>query len=290
MSPTTSRGRGRRIVALCAAVILVMTASLGAYEASRLHTGQPSDPFGVDQHDPDRVEATAWITKVDVASQTMTVLLVDVIPHGSLALKDDDFAEDVVLETNSVINDRNAMHRGEAFSSVECRFSLAGTPTDFPFDRYSSAWSLRMTRADGSVVPLAVTVVSTDAFFSTTPYYDADQDEWLNVDVGMHRSIPTIVFGVFVMALMLGLAAAAALAAYFIVRSRQGLVFGAYSVMAALLFAMIPLRNAVPGSPPIGSVIDYAAFFIAEAVIAISLITSVIVGYRHQHELDESKR
>jgi hypothetical protein len=37
-------------------------------------------------------------------------------------------------------------------------------------------------------------------------------------------------------------------------------------------------------------VIDYAAFFIAEAVIAISLITSVIVGYRHQHELDESKR
>jgi hypothetical protein len=53
-------------------------------------------------------------------------------------------------------------------------------------------------------------------------------------------------------------------------------------MMAAMLFALVPLRNAVPGSPPIGSVIDFASFFIAAIIIAISLITSVLFGYRVQ--------
>jgi hypothetical protein len=60
--------------------------------------------------------------------------------------------------------------------------------------------------------------------------------------------------------------------------------------MAALLFAMVPLRNAIPGDPPIGSVIDFMAFFIAEAIISISLITSVVVGYRHQMQIDRTVR
>lgn len=59
-----------------------------------------------------------------------------------------------------------------------------------------------------------------------------------------------------------------------------GLIFPGCSMMAAILFALIPLRNAVPGNPPIGSVIDFVSFFIAETVIAAALIASVIVGYR----------
>ncbi|MBN3511140.1 DUF4436 family protein [Mycolicibacterium septicum] len=53
-------------------------------------------------------------------------------------------------------------------------------------------------------------------------------------------------------------------------------------MMAALLFALIPFRNAVPGNPPIGSVIDFASFFIAETVISIALIASVVIGYRFE--------
>jgi hypothetical protein len=39
------------------------------------------------------------------------------------------------------------------------------------------------------------------------------------------------------------------------------------------------LRNAVPGDPPIGSLIDFAAFFIAEGVVSISMIVTVLHGY-----------
>lgn len=78
------------------------------------------------------------------------------------------------------------------------------------------------------------------------------------------------------------------LLAYLLVRNRQGLQYSVYSVMGALLSAMVPLRNAVPGNPPIGSAIDFMAFFIAEAVISTSLITSVVVGYRHHLEIHRS--
>jgi hypothetical protein len=40
---------------------------------------------------------------------------------------------------------------------------------------------------------------------------------------------------------------------------------------------------------PIGSIIDFMAFFIAEAVISASLITSVVVCHRHQVEIDKKR-
>ncbi len=91
-----------------------------------------------------------------------------------------------------------------------------------------------------------------------------------------------MVFAIFVMVLILGLAVAAITASYYILRWRRGLLFPACSMMAALLFALIPFRNAVPGNPPIGSVIDFASFFIAEITISAALIASVVIGYRFE--------
>ncbi len=94
-----------------------------------------------------------------------------------------------------------------------------------------------------------------------------------------------LIFALFVMVLMLGLAAAA-IAAYYVLRPGRGLHFSACSMLAGMLFALISLRNAVPGNPPLGSIIDFASFFIAEAVISISLISCIILGYRHEREIE----
>jgi hypothetical protein len=106
------------------------------------------------------------------------------------------------------------------------------------------------------------------------------------VNLSVHRSTPTLIFAVFIMVLMLGLAMGAVVAAFYVLYWRHGLIFPACSMMAAILFALIPLRNAVPGSPPIGSIIDFGSFFIAEAVISMSLISSIIVGFRHQRSIE----
>ncbi|MFF7633195.1 DUF4436 family protein [Kitasatospora sp. NPDC008050] len=45
------------------------------------------------------------------------------------------------------------------------------------------------------------------------------------------------------------------------------------------------MRNAAPGSPPIGSLMDYVAFFWAEGIIAASLTCTVVLGTRTEHRV-----
>ncbi|GIW05989.1 MAG: hypothetical protein KatS3mg060_0794 [Dehalococcoidia bacterium] len=52
------------------------------------------------------------------------------------------------------------------------------------------------------------------------------------------------------------------------------------SSLGAMLFAFPALRSAVPGAPPIGAAIDYFAFFWAEMIVAVSLITLLVVYIR----------
>ncbi|MGW3230805.1 DUF4436 family protein [Kitasatospora sp. NPDC001095] len=68
-------------------------------------------------------------------------------------------------------------------------------------------------------------------------------------------------------------------------RKREGLVWPSLGWMAASLFALIGMRNAAPGSPPIGSLMDYVAFFWAEGIIAASLACTAWCGIRTEHRL-----
>jgi len=68
-----------------------------------------------------------------------------------------------------------------------------------------------------------------------------------------------------------------------LVRHHHGLVYPALGWMAATLFALVVVRNAVPGSPPIGSLFDYAAFLWAEAVIAVSVGVVSVHGMVVEH-------
>jgi hypothetical protein len=45
--------------------------------------------------------------------------------------------------------------------------------------------------------------------------------------------------------------------------------------LAAMIFAFAAFRNTAPGNPPIGVYLDYAAFFWAELLVALSLLTLV---------------
>ncbi|HWC37055.1 MAG TPA: DUF4436 family protein [Acidimicrobiales bacterium] len=50
--------------------------------------------------------------------------------------------------------------------------------------------------------------------------------------------------------------------------------------LAALLFAIVPLRNAMPTSPPIGAEVDVIVFFWAVTVITVALLSILITWFR----------
>ncbi len=277
----------RRLIMAVALLIAVIAASVTGYLISRNDTNQQI-VFG-DEDNPDHVGVTIWITKVDSGTQALSVTVTDVAANGSLADANGNFAQDATLTTAAIGNWRAEIKAGDAAPDIDQKVAVDGAVTDYPFDRYTAHLETHVFNPDGNNLPVVLTVVNTDPFFAISATPVAGQNGGQAVSLGLHRSPPTLIFAVFIMLLMLGLAIGAVVAAFYVLHWRRGLIFPACSMMAAILFALIPLRNAVPGSPPIGSIIDFGSFFIAEAVISISLISSILLGFRHQRRIETAE-
>ncbi|MGE3657589.1 MAG: DUF4436 family protein [Mycolicibacterium sp.] len=278
--------RSRRGVVVFALGLLVMVAMIGGSLGMYLPTRATIDKttYWGDVDNPDRVDISVWITKVDPASATLTVTVDVTGPSGSLSDDQGFFLDDATLYTlTSLQNMTTQMDKDDYPPVVEQRFALSGMETDYPFDHYSALLEYHVIGGpDGDELPLVLTLYSTDPFFAVDSSQVATQDGGVAVDLKLRRSTPTLVYASFAMVLMLGLAIASITASYYLIKWKKGLLFPACGMLATILFALIPLRNAMPGSPPIGSVIDFASFFIAVITISIGLIAVVIIGYRSQ--------
>lgn len=278
----------KRLVLAGAVLAAVIAASVSGYLASRHNTNQVST-FGA-VNNPDRVDVVAWITRVDATAEVFRMTIIEVDPRGKLADVEGNFPADATLITNGVGNWRTVIKGGDSSPDIEQDLTIGGSVTDYPFDEHESNFEIRIVDSSGKELPTAVTVKNIDPFFKLTTTQNRGWARGTQIHILARRSTPTLVFAGFVMVLMLGLAAAAAVAAYYVLNWKRGLVLGASSLMAAILFALIPLRNAVPGSPPIGSIIDFGSFFIAEAVISISLISSIVFGFGYQMAIERGEQ
>lgn len=284
-------GLKRRLVLTVLVVALAIAASVLGYHVSRASTNEESY-FG-DFDSPDRIELTAWITDVNPTAQRLSMTITNVRPMGKFADADGNFADDATLIANGVGDWRFPIAGGDSADDDDVALTILGPVTDYPFDHYVGNIELHVW-ADGTELPTAITVWNSDAFFEIATSESEPPNGGTYIDLSIRRSASTLVFAGFIMVLMLGLAGAAAVAAHYVLHGKRGLDLTACSLMAAMLFALIPLRNAVPGDPPIGSIIDFGSFFIAEATIAISLISCVVLGYRqqlkHEHAEIETRR
>ena len=94
----------------------------------------------------------------------------------------------------------------------------------------------------------------------------------LDVEIDIQRTLPTKIFCIFLAVMMLVVAIGYSWMAYKVHRSRihpdiNEMVFG-----AALLFSFPAIRNIQPFAPPMGVLTDYFGFFLAETIVALTLI------------------
>lgn len=292
--PLTRRRMGLRGAVLSVLALLsVIAASLALYFTNRHYAGDHSASIA-NCATADCVYVSVQIEQVETSDRRLNLSITDVSVSGAYAEENGHFRTDLQVTTGALNNEVFTLKKGEDFTdAIQQHIELAGVVTDYPFDRYRSSLWFHITDPAGATVPTVVMVSSTDPFFTVTSSPPADiGDSGVQVDVAAHRNPATIVFVMCIMALVIGLAIAAVTTAYNVLRWHRGLVLAASSMMAGLLFSMIPLRNGLPGGPPIGSVVDYGAFFIAEIVIGVSLIATVLIGYRQEmtNEYDEALR
>ena len=228
---------------------------------------------------PDRVDIEVSVQKVDAADQRLQ-LRVLVAPHGIYADPDGLPARDLVVDTSSLRTTSFRLTAGQQIPVADVAVGLLdGTISDYPFDTYTADIGFAVS-VDGNAVPVVLSMDDIDPLFLVRPLSGTEHNGLAILHEQVTRSRGTFVLGWFMMLTMWALALAVAGSAWIVVAQRRGLIWPAMGWLAATLFALVSLRNAAPGSPPIGAVLDYAAFFWAELVIAVSLVCMAVQGVR----------
>ncbi|MFI6317128.1 DUF4436 family protein [Nonomuraea sp. NPDC050556] len=259
-------------VAVLAAALLVTAAGVGLYLNER-GTRESAYVTGADR-EPDRVDLDATIKKVNADSRE---LILHVVAEAKGALAD----REIAVDTSSFVHGTMRIPAGDRVAAADLLVDLEGMVTDYPFDRYTTRIGFA---AD---VPLSLTLWDGDAFFHATMARADNRYGTTAAELDLARSRGTRLFAWLMMVVMWALALGVIGASFVIVRQSRGLVWPAMGWMAASLFALAGFRSAAPGAPPIGSILDYAAFFWVELIIAGCLAAVVVYGVWVEHPPEE---
>lgn len=284
MAPPPRSPRPRRsgpsvlLVLIPLAVLILVAVSVGSWlQFTERQTKDTVHTVGSGA--ADRVDVRATVQSVDAAAGEL-VLRVRVSPRGALGEEQGTAPRaDLSLQTSVATLGDLAFEAHERIAPQDVRVALTGgSISDYPFDTYDTDiefWAVQ----GGEPVPVRMLFSNADTLFSVSVTPPPSGQEAV-VALKLSRSGSLLTFAVFMMIAMWALASSVLLGAWYLTTRRQGLVWPALAWMAATLFALAAFRNTAPGTPPIGCVMDWFAFFWAEAVIALCLIVVVTFGIR----------
>ncbi len=267
-------------MAVAAACVLVALLGLLLYSAER-DTRQQTHFAGTGRI-TDGVHIEASVQQVNPAARELH-LRVLVLPLGNLRENGNELisSSDIVVETSSLAQGQIKLPAGDRVSIQDIKVGLESTGgiSDYPFDRYRTLIGF-WAEAGGRQVPVSMELTDVDPFFTPRIERRGNEDSSATLEIRFSRSRSTLIFAWFMMAAMWATSLAVLGASWVIVDQKRGLVWPALGWMAATLFALVGFRNAAPGSPPIGSILDYTAFLWAEGVISVCVVAVAAYGIR----------
>jgi hypothetical protein len=157
----------------------------------------------------------------------------------------------------------------------------APTPTPTPASdeeqkKDTSEKKAEPAEADDDEISIGVDFVgSIPGFKIDAAKSNESTDDYVGIDMTIARASTTKFFSLFVMAMMWGLTIGVIFLTLSVVLRGRKVELAMFSFTAALLFAFAAVRNAQPGTPPIGTYSDFISFFWAEVIIALCLIILV---------------
>lgn len=162
--------------------------------------------------------------------------------------------------------------------------SFSGYIRDWPLDRYSTTVEALAT-AGQTALPVDVSPAGSvqNWSLSATPVNPAAPvgSKTRFYELEFSRSLGTILFGGAVVLVLSTLPILGLTVAIGVFRGRRKLEPAFLSWIAALLFATVPLRNFLPGSPPAGSWVDVAVILWVLIGLIIALVFTVRTWWRN---------
>lgn len=163
--------------------------------------------------------------------------------------------------------------------------SATPTPVETPAPTPASATgdaAQAAPKKDESAADEEESVAIAVDFFGSIPGLKIDaaknpdsNEDYVAIDMKISRSSTVIFFSMFISFLMWGVTIAVLVLTLSVILRGRKVEIGMFSFLAALLFAFAAVRNSQPGVPPIGTYSDFIAFFWAEVLIALCLLSII---------------
>ncbi|HEX3567430.1 MAG TPA: DUF4436 family protein [Acidimicrobiales bacterium] len=172
-----------------------------------------------------------------------------------------------------------------------------GAVSDYPFDSYRVTIEVAaLAGTDTSlaqattrtVLPIRIEGSSVAAGTIVTATSKREPNGSLSVTLNVSRSLVTRGWVLAMMAIYWALALLAASITYMVVRRRRPMETRLLAWLSAMVFALVALRTAAPGAPPVGTFLDYYAMFESVGVVAASLVVLMIYYLVHDPSKDRT--
>jgi Domain of unknown function (DUF4436) len=260
---------------------------IAAYVASTMLYGNA----GRGPHDLTRGQAMADGTTVTIdlqeVQQSNTVLVsnLSIAPGpGLLDQRTHGLTEDLSVVVTSVATPtKRSWSKGMLPGTFPVPLGLAGNVADWPFDHYlSGPVTVELFRGDQQVPErAAVTFADRLAGWKIDIAHPDDAGALAPYQVKLQRSPSTAAFAIVILGVLVTLAGLGLFVAVATARDHRKFQPPMTTWYAAMLFAVVPLRNALPNAPPFGAWVDVRVVMWVIVVLVLSMSIYINCWWRH---------
>ncbi len=293
-TPSSPRpnSRGKRILidlGVILAVIVVYVLSLvGVHLLATSAEGLPEPDFGTTEDTVVQVK----VEELDTVNNRLKVSVLVIPEDSKFDKKFHVLTQDLAVRIYPE-NDLGDLQYpiGKSPAQQTTYLDAEGDPANWPFDSYSTGTiSAQVFGGSGdnrSVEDARVEVIGSVGGWdvSVRRVGDATQGSSRpdNVIITLHRSKTTLIFDFGIVLVLLSLPALALWVSIPMALGKKKFLPPFVSWFAAMLFAVVPLRNIFPGKPPEGSWVDQAItlWVLVALIVAMTLF---IMAYRKQSD------
>jgi hypothetical protein len=275
-------------IGILVAVVIVYGLSLVGFYL----LAQSSAPLPKVEHEPgDDTVVSLRLDKLDTVANRLTVKVL-VIPQKSdyneqlRVLKDDS---SVRLYPENESGDLS-FPAGKAPAVVATTLETHGKAGNWPFDSYTTdVISAEVLVGKGDARKYIPARVEVEGYLdgwdvSVQRVHDPEDKEDPNsIDaaiITLHRSNGTLIFDAGICLVLFALPALALTIAILMLTGKRNFLPPFVTWFAAVLFAVIPIRNFLPGNPPAGAWIDQALVLWVLIALVVAMILYFITWYR----------
>lgn len=285
-SPTSTNGsraaatgpRGRRRRLWPAGVLLLMVL---AYLGVALSFGRGFSSDLVMPSPPRQGVAVVVVPEELGADARTMAAAVLVLPDRSLTDADGRLTKAIRIEVDPTVTRGTVdFPAGRIPSPAKIAVPVVGAVQRYPFDSYAVDAAVRAVvtvEDESTTVPLTLTVggaISGWDLGGLTANPPVDGTAQIRGDVS--RAASTVFIALLLILMMAAMATIAALVVRAVLRGSLPLELAVASWLMTMLFALLPLRSFMPGSPPIGSWMDILVFFWVELTLGVCVVVTAV--------------